>query len=200
MATWLLTQPDLRTELLRLKDARGRVLAELDRDNPGFAFSVLNPNEWLGGRLLSRQPGWFTVGRFAQSWATLAKEAGIGATSTVQLVVESRALRGRTLNFKPVATFDAWEFGPVWIPGTDSKRYPVGDDGTINVLADGRTIAKGLPSVSRIGVRGMRRGTHPTDTTVATELTDNDPRPLNDCILLACSKLLPTPLTNRIVQ
>ena len=90
----------------------------------------------------------FTVGRFAQSWATFAKEAGIGATSRVQLVVESRALRGRTLNFKPVATFDAWEFETVWIPGADSKRYPVGDDGTINVLADGRTIAKGLPSVS----------------------------------------------------
>ena len=46
----------------------------------------------------------------------------------------------------------------------------------------------------------MRRGTHRTDTTVATELTDNDPRPLNDCILLACSRLLRTPLTSRIVQ
>ena len=88
----------------------------------------------------------------------------------------------------------------MWIPGADSKRYPVGDDGTINVLADARTIAKGLPSVSRIGVRGMRRGTHRTNTTVATELTDNDPRPLNDCILLARSRLLPTPLTSRIVQ
>ena len=113
MATWLLTQPDFRAELLRLKDAQERVLAELDRDNPGFAFSVLNPNEWLGGRLLSQAARLVHRGKVRTVLGAFAKEAGIGATSTVQLVVESRALRGRTLNFKPLATFDAWEFGPV---------------------------------------------------------------------------------------
>ena len=153
----------------------------------GVRVFCLESDERLGGRFVSRQPDWFTVGRLrAQSWATFAKEAGIGATSRVQLVVESRALRGRTLNFKPVATFDAWEFETVWIPGADSKRYPVGDDGTINVLADRPDDRQG-PALSfpNRSTWHAPRDTSRTDTTVATELTDNDPRPLNDCILLA---------------
>ena len=62
------------------------------------------------------------------------------------------------------------------------------------LLADRRTIAKGpLPSVSRIGVRGMHSAHIGLDT---SPLPPNRPTTTHDrltiCILLACSRLLPT--------